>query len=155
VIGRSDRRAVWVGTVTAGALLSLPALRDWGPWIAQLARAPYEVLALVGGAALVTLGCVATDAVALASVRRACRGRARMEMWDGEEELPRDAWIDLGLGTERKAWIDRRAAYREREVPIWVVLGDPKPVRRALRDAVGRGIVATGLVLAVLCGHLA
>jgi len=156
IVSASDRRGVWVLTAATAAVLTLAALPDWPAAFAVDARAPWEVVAVGALSALVALAILVADALALLQVRAACRGRSRMERWDPALEMEPGEGVDLGLGQEARAWLERGAsAYRGLERPLWVVRGDPAEARVVLRQAVGRGLVVLALVAIVLAGHAA
>jgi hypothetical protein len=157
IAAAAGRRETWMTTSTAVAVTTLGVAAQW-PLAMRELGAPMRFLALAMPlvAGLLALGVLVANVVALWRVRRACRGWGRMQIWEGDAATVDAERIDLGLGNEVKGWVDGGVnAYRDRGRPVWLVIGEPVATRAALRDGIGRALVAGLAAMMVLCAHAA
>jgi hypothetical protein len=157
IAAAAGRRETWMTTCAAVAATTLVIAPQWRLAMWELgAPMPLSALAIPLVAGLLAFGVLVANVVALWRVRRACRGWGRMQIWDGDAATVDAERIDLGLGDEVKGWVDGGVnAYRDRGRPVWLVIGDPTATRAALRDGIGRALVAGLAAIMVVCAHAA
>ncbi len=149
VVAKSDRRAVWAILSMALAVTTLEAVPNWalhGRFGAS--PLPAFVLAVVAGVVVAAL---------LIADARAFRGvESALDQLEPQENLTDDLHVqtDLGLGDDVGAHVARSTcAYRDRDRMLDVVRGDAELVRLAMRAAIRRGIIGSGLAFAAALAH--
>jgi hypothetical protein len=141
LVDGADRRGVWIWTLASIALATLWSLRD-----------PHGLQPLaVAFACLVALfALLVADGFAVHALGRLGTDLSFSVLENRETEnlrsVPSSRVIDMGLGDELRAQVEKSAApYRELDRVVSVVRGDPELARAALSGALRRDLVAIGL----------
>lgn len=157
LVAASDARAVWCALASAVALLSLTAAIDWPAASATDVAPPRFAMTILIAVTAGLFGILCADAWGLARVTAVALTAGSMEERahsDAADAIPNAPRVDLGLGSQVRAGLSRRARYHEGERVVALLLGSPEAARRALRVAVVRDIGACVLAAAIVVMHV-
>jgi putative flippase GtrA len=155
LVARADARATWsmlVAALGASTILSVP---DWPAAIEGSRPAPYIALVTAWAGVAVVALLALLDVLALLEIARIARGVATMERREQSDatEAASAPAIDLGLGADLFAKVDRGAAYRSRERATSLVTGSPRAARAELFASLRRSALELAALSMVLIAH--